>query len=88
MTSQTADTLSITQSAKPRRSFVRRALVGGGLSDLGRLPRYVAFAILGGTLIWAPITGYLKTTPLSYKSTTSLILPGSGGSASLNLNGI
>ncbi len=67
---------------------IRRALVGGRLSDLGRLPRYVAFAILGGTLIWAPITGYLKTAPLSYKSTTSLILPGSGASASLNLSGI
>jgi uncharacterized protein involved in exopolysaccharide biosynthesis len=88
MTSLTADTLSITLTAKPCRSFVRRALVGGGLSDLGRLPRYLAFAILGGTLIWAPITGYLKTAPLSYKSTTSLILPGSGASASLNLNGI
>ncbi|MEY1557874.1 GumC family protein [Yoonia sp. R2331] len=67
---------------------IRRALVGGRLSDFGRLPRYLAFAILGGTLIWAPITGYLKTAPLSYKSTTSLILPGSGASASLNLNGI
>lgn len=73
---------------KPRGGWVRRALMGGRLSDLGRLPRYLAFAILGSGLIWAPIAGYLKTAPLSYKSSTSLILPGSGASASLNLNGI
>jgi uncharacterized protein involved in exopolysaccharide biosynthesis len=63
-------------------------IVGGKLSDLGRVPRYVAFALLGGAAIWGPITGYLKTAPLSFKSTSSLILPGSGASASMNLNGI
>jgi uncharacterized protein involved in exopolysaccharide biosynthesis len=73
-------------SRKPSR--VRRALLGGHLSDLGRLPRYLAFAVLGSTLIWVPIIGYLKTAPLSYKSSASLILPGSGASASMNLNGI
>lgn len=39
-------------------------------------------------MIWAPITGYLRTAPLTFKSQTSLILPGSGASASMNLNGI
>lgn len=67
---------------------VKRILFGGKLSDLGRLPRYTAFALLGLTLIWAPITGYLKTSPLVFKSSVSLILPGSGASASMNLNGI
>lgn len=71
-----------------RRISLRRILVGGSIGDLGRFPRYVAFALLGGTLIWAPITGYLRTAPLSFKSQTSLILPGSGASASMNLNGI
>ena len=71
-----------------RRITFRRILMGGGLSDLGRFPRYLAFALLGGAAIWAPITGYLKTAPLSFKSQTSLILPGSGASASMNLNGI
>ncbi|SMR72723.1 Uncharacterized protein involved in exopolysaccharide biosynthesis [Aliiroseovarius halocynthiae] len=66
----------------------KRIFLGGSLGDLGRLPRYTAFALLGLTLIWAPITGYLKTTPLVFKSTVSLILPGSGASASMNLNGI
>ncbi|MFA3918350.1 GumC family protein [Ruegeria hyattellae] len=88
MTDQASWTYAPTQPAAPKRSRLRRMLVGGALSDLGRLPRYVAFALLGGTLIWAPITGYLKTAPERYKSVASLILPGSGASASLNLNGI
>jgi uncharacterized protein involved in exopolysaccharide biosynthesis len=79
------------RAAPPRiklRLSLRRILMGGGIRDLGRFPRYLAFALLGGSLIWAPITGYLRTAPLSFKSQTSLILPGSGASASLNLNGI
>jgi uncharacterized protein involved in exopolysaccharide biosynthesis len=62
--------------------------MGGRIGDGDRFPRYLAFALLGGAMIWAPITGYLSTAPLSFKSNTSLILPGSGASASLNLNGI
>ncbi len=89
MTLQTSMPFVADETSAPRNGGrIRRALVGGRLSDMGRLPRYLAFAILGGTLIWAPITGYLKTAPLSYNSSTSLILPGSGASASLNLNGI
>lgn len=75
-------------AAKPRIGRFRRVVMGGKQGDLGRLPRYIAFVLLGGAVIWAPITGYLKTAPLSYKSHTSLILPGSGASASMNLNGI
>lgn len=83
-------TLAIAAPARPSRIRfgIRRALRGGSLSDLGRFPRYLASFILGSTLIWAPISGYLKTAPLSFKSHTSLILPGSGASASMNLNGI
>ena len=66
----------------------RRIMIGGRLGDLKRMPRYAATAILGASLIWAPLLGYLKTAPLTYRSTTSLILPGSGASASMNLNGI
>jgi len=68
--------------------FVRRILMGGKLSDIKRMPRYVATAIMGATLIWAPLLGYLKTAPLSYRSSISLIMPGSGASASMNVNGI
>ena len=48
-----------TPAPRKRRINVRRILMGGGLGDLGRFPRYLAFALLGGAMIWAPITGYL-----------------------------
>lgn len=72
---------------KPRRKFVSlgRILRGGGLKDGTRIPRYIWIGALGAALIWAPITGYLRTAPLSYTSHMSLILPGSGASSSVNL---
>ncbi len=82
-------TLPFAPKARPAKGgVVRRVVMGGKLSDLKRLPRYVATGVLGATLIWAPLLGYLKTAPLSYRSTTSLIMPGSGASASMNVNGI
>jgi len=88
MTSYPTPNLTLNSHKKGPRISLRRILMGGGLADLGRLPRYLAFAIMGSTLIWAPISGYLNTAPLSFKSHISLILPGSGASASMNLNGI
>ena len=81
------DTLSAPSRPRPRLTG-KRILLGGRIGDLGRFPRYLAFALMGGAMIWAPITGYLRTAPLTFKSTASLILPGSGASASMNLNGI
>ncbi|WP_436399174.1 GumC family protein [Roseobacter sp. S98] len=76
-------------SRRPLRSLGwRRLIVGGRLSDAGRLPRYVAVFLLGASALWAPIAGYLATAPLQYTSHASLILPGSGASASVNLNNI
>ncbi|MFC3613032.1 GumC family protein [Lutimaribacter marinistellae] len=66
----------------------RRILTGGRLTDAGRLPRYAAIFLLGASALWAPIFGYLATAPLKYSSYASLILPGSGASASVNLNDI
>ena len=74
---------------RPLRSLSwRRILTGGRLSDAGRLPRYAAVFLLGASALWAPIMGYLATAPLKFSSHTSLILPGSGASASVNLNEI
>ncbi|OED50153.1 hypothetical protein AB838_03470 [Rhodobacteraceae bacterium (ex Bugula neritina AB1)] len=70
------------------RISLRRIIVGGRLGDSSRLRRYLAFCLLGLALIWAPVNGYLQTAPLVFKSHASLILPGSGASASMNLNGI
>lgn len=88
MTLQDTFTLANPPARRKRPMTLRRILMGGSLGDLGRFPRYLAFALLGGAAIWAPITGYLNTAPLSFKSQISLILPGSGASASMNLNGI
>jgi len=65
-----------------------RLLCGGRLNDTGRLPRYVGLFAIGALCIWAPIVSYLQTAPLKYTSTMSLILPGSGASASVNLDRI
>ncbi|MDQ2094931.1 GumC family protein [Rhodalgimonas zhirmunskyi] len=71
--------------AGPSRSFFRRALMGGALTDRRRLPRYVWICALGLAAIWAPITGYLKTAAPTFDSHMSLILPGSGSASSVNL---
>lgn len=71
-----------------RQLSFRRLLAGGRLSDAGRLPRYAGLFLLGAACIWAPILGYLQSAPLRYTSSMSLILPGSGASASINLNEI
>lgn len=87
MTMTLTDTQARPSKARSSR-FGRRILMGGSIKDLKRVPRYLATALLGAALIWAPLLGYLKNAPLSFRSTTSLILPGSGASASMNLNGI
>ena len=46
-------------AAKLTHGRLRRVVMGGKLGDLGRLPRYIAFALLGGAVIWGPITGDL-----------------------------
>ena len=74
---------------RPLRSLSwRRILTGGRLSDAGRLPRYAAIFLLGASALWAPIMGYLATAPLKFSSHASFILPGSGASASVNLDSI
>ncbi|WP_172293338.1 hypothetical protein [Pseudoruegeria sp. HB172150] len=71
-----------------RQLSIARLLRGGRLSDGGRLPRYAGIFAIGAACIWAPIYGYLTTAPLRYTSGFSLILPGSGASASVNLDSI
>jgi uncharacterized protein involved in exopolysaccharide biosynthesis len=73
---------------KVQGSIIKRVFMGGKLGDAKRVPRYLASAVVGATAIWVPLIGYLDTAPLVFTSTTSLILPGSGASASLNVTGI
>ena len=77
-----------TQDARKPRLSLSRILRGGNVGDRSRLPRYLLLASAGAVAIWAPITGYLSKAPLTYRSDMSLILPGSGASASVNLDSI
>lgn len=95
LASAEATTLSTASGRGGRLLFKRRTwrelswlrLVGGGrLDDAGRLPRYGVIALLGAAAIWTPIGTYLAKAPLRYSSELSLILPGSGSSASVNLD--
>ncbi|WP_316015092.1 hypothetical protein [Roseobacter sp. HKCCA0434] len=62
-----------------------RVLRGGRMTDAGRLPRYALIFALGAGALWTPIATYVTMTPPSYTSEVSLILPGSGAQASVNL---
>ncbi len=83
--------MSLKLLAKPLRLFARhvpdvsRVFRGGRVADFGRLPRYLLIlgAAAGG--IWTPISAYIRYTPPSFTSDVSLILPGSGAQASVNL---
>jgi len=67
------------------RPSLARMLVGGRLNDAGRLPRYALFFVCAAAVLWAPIVTYLRLTPETYISDVSLILPGAGVQASVNL---
>jgi uncharacterized protein involved in exopolysaccharide biosynthesis len=74
---------------RPLRDLgIGRIVMGGRLDDKGRLLRYWLFALLGAAMIWGPIVGYLTTSPLRYTTRMSLILPGSGAAASVNISDI
>ncbi len=62
-----------------------RVFRGGRLADFGRLPRYLVLFGIAAFAIWTPISAYVRLTPPSYTSEVSLILPGSGAQASVNL---
>jgi len=53
-----------------------------------RAPRYFWLACGGLTGIWVLSIAYLTLTPRSYESGFTLILPGAGAGASINLNAI
>lgn len=82
-------TADFVKPVKSRRKIsFARIFRGGAINDLGRLPRYAAITVIGAGAIWVPITGYLVKSPLRYTSEASLILPGAGAGASVNLNSI
>lgn len=67
------------------RPNLARLLTGGRVDDAGRLPRYALIFALAASALWAPIIAYVRLTPETFISDVSLILPGSGAQASVNL---
>ena len=65
-----------------------RFIRGGRISDTGRLPRYGVIVSMALVAVWVPITGYLVLAHKQYTSETTLILPGTGVSTSVNLSEI
>ena len=59
-----------------------------GLPSPGRYKRYLLTILPIVTIVWALVFAYLAVAPLNYKSTMTLILPGSGIGGSLNLESI
>lgn len=50
-----------------------------------RISRYALLAIVGLVVIWSLCIGYIKLAPAKYKSEWTLILPGKGAGANVNL---
>ena len=74
---------------QPLRAIgIRRLMRGGRLNDAGRLPRYALTLFLGLGAIWAPVAAYLALSPKGYSAGATLILPGAGSNASVNLSEI
>lgn len=77
------------QGEKPPRFLIRLwIIVRDGLPSVGRYKRY--FATMAGpiSLIWIIAIGYIGLAPDSYDSRMTLILPGTGVGASMNLESI
>lgn len=71
-------------------SRIFKIIFSGILKGFGghRVPRYFWVSVGGLVGIWAMALSYLTLTPKTYQSGFTLILPGAGAGASVNLNAI
>lgn len=78
----------IDQVAPPRRLLRLWIVVRDGLPSVGRYRRYI-MALAGPlALVWALAIGYIALAPDRFDSRMTLILPGTGVGASMNLESI
>jgi uncharacterized protein involved in exopolysaccharide biosynthesis len=75
-----------TATDQPRRSLFARLI--GGFGRQGRLTRYILLLLAGFIVFFGLGGAYYVTTPRSYVSGFTLILPGSGAGASVNLESL
>lgn len=64
---------------------LKRVVFGGAVGDVSRAPRYILGLLLAAALVWGPISAYLAFAPERFTSSMTLILPGAGANASVNL---
>ena len=72
----------------PRRLLRAWVVVRDGLPSVGRYRRYVAALAGPLALVWALAIGYIALAPDRFDSRMTLILPGTGVGASMNLESI
>ncbi|MEP3420953.1 MAG: hypothetical protein ABJN35_04405 [Erythrobacter sp.] len=78
-----------THGEKPPRLLIRMwVMVRDGLPSVGRYKRYFAAMAAPLALIWIVAIGFVAFAPDSYDSRMTLILPGTGIGASMNLESI
>lgn len=99
MVFQAATNNSFAKPGAVKTPLKRSATIGNGYPNDQFLPRkprnffwrcsrYTTVFLIWCAGIWMPIFTYLTTTPPKYTSHMALILPGSGASASINLESI
>ncbi|WP_108791251.1 hypothetical protein [Erythrobacter sp. Alg231-14] len=78
-----------THGEKPPRLLIQMwVMVRDGLPSVGRYKRYFAAMAAPLALIWIVAIGFVAFAPDSYDSRMTLILPGTGIGASMNLESI
>ncbi|MCA0974773.1 hypothetical protein LCL99_09840 [Halomonas denitrificans] len=80
--------MSVDTSTQPRRLQRFWYLVRDGLPSAGRYRRYTCSLLPCLVVIWGLVALYLILAPVSYKSSMTLVLPGSGAGGSINLESI
>lgn len=76
------------QPPQPRRLLQLWAVIRDGLPSVGRYRRYIVAMAGPLAIIWVLALGYIALAPDRYDSQMSLILPGTGVGASMNLESI
>ncbi len=74
--------------ARPRLLERAWVLVRDGLPSIGRYRRYIVAIVLPLAVIWGIAIAFLALTPDRFDSRMTLILPGSGVGATMNLESI
>ena len=76
------------QVAAPRRLMRLWVVVRDGLPSVGRYRRYITALAGPLALVWVLALGYIALAPDRFDSRMTLILPGTGVGASMNLESI